>query len=249
MDNFYDLHTIINSLKCESNREKQIHLLQSLNTLFLTKYIIKIKDLTIVPIWVEAYYHHPIYFPDESCHKNPKQKNNFGGIYQHAKTEINGGVDICLSKDDDYYLSILIKASLINGEYCKQERANGKLLELGIKEEALPVILQEMPRSYAICHANRIGLSPREYYQEPLGSFPIDLLKEYDFAFPNGYKKQWRHAFYELLHHEDVGEALAAAKISIGSVVDKNTRPIALESFEDYKASGRRSIIFKSHSK
>ena len=80
-----------------------------------------------------------------ATHMNKRQTGHYGKLYLHAKTEINGGVDLCLSKkakdkEDDYYLSFLIKASFINEEFCKQQKACGKINALNMTENEMDEI-------------------------------------------------------------------------------------------------------------
>lgn len=82
--------------------------LQQIIELLISKYAIKIGDITIKPIVVEAYYKNEI-FDDKYTHDSPRQKNNIENIYIHEKGR--GGIDLCLS-DGNYALSFLIKNSV-----------------------------------------------------------------------------------------------------------------------------------------
>ena len=89
--------------------------LQLLGKKLLTEYVIKIGNIEVEPLWVEAYYYDQNKFPDCNTHMSDKQKNRFGQLYFHEKGR--GGLDICLSAPvpdhEDYYLSVLLKATLL----------------------------------------------------------------------------------------------------------------------------------------
>lgn len=176
------LENLVHELQSITSEKEIIQKLQSINTLLLTKYVLEIGDIKVIPLWIEAYYYDPKKFCDENTHRSPRQKNRMGMLYQHthADTETNGGVDLCLS-DGDYYLSFLIKASLIDGEFCKQERTYGKMSKTGLKLEELKDILICDSRACEVCHTQRIGLTKASYKDAPLASLPIDKIKNYPF--------------------------------------------------------------------
>lgn len=126
-----NLKTAIKNLEKEIDGEKQIELLQSINKFLLTEYVIKIRDLIIQPLLVEAYYYCQGKFEDTNTHgfKSEKcrrgQSGRFGKLYVHKMGY--GGIDICLSMREDYCLSFLIKNSLVyknaaeeNKKFCTQ---------------------------------------------------------------------------------------------------------------------------------
>ena len=123
-----DLKIIENEVKKlndEKNHDKIVAQLQKINECFLRNVIIKINNrLEIYPVEVESYYYKKGVFEDGYCHKNVLQKNNFGKLYFHRAsrseskdalidTSYYGGVDVCISDNDDYYLSILIRSAYI----------------------------------------------------------------------------------------------------------------------------------------
>ena len=75
MEEFKDLHCLVSKLESERKEKEQVKILQQINELLLTKYAIKIGDLKVVPLWVEAYYYDKDKFCDENTHKSPMQKN------------------------------------------------------------------------------------------------------------------------------------------------------------------------------
>lgn len=120
-----NLEIVIGKLKNTSDKKTQIEILQEINTLLLTQYIIKIDDdFVLYPIEVEAYYYHENNFPDTCVHKYQWQQNRYGQLYFHRagnKTDASflydgGGIDVCLSNSDDFFLGILIRGAWINQE-------------------------------------------------------------------------------------------------------------------------------------
>ena len=119
-----ELKELINQL--ETSNGNEVFILQKINELFLTKLMISIKDdLVLYPTEVEAYYNHAKSFPDPCVHMNELQKNRFGKLYFHRKGKKKenailfwnyGGIDVCISTSDNYYLSILIRSARINSE-------------------------------------------------------------------------------------------------------------------------------------
>lgn len=121
-----ELKKLVTRLKKEINNKdnKIVNKLQEINICFLQNYIIKIDKLEIYPIEVEIYYYKQGVFEDKSCHRNKLQKENFGKLYFHRAsrseskdalidTSYYGGVDVCISDSEDYYLSILLRSAYI----------------------------------------------------------------------------------------------------------------------------------------
>lgn len=136
-----DLTMLRNEVEQLSN--KKIHddiveQLKKINECFLTNYKLNFefdgKTINIIPIEAEIYYHNENIdkniFEDKMIHKNYLQNNNFGKLYFHRiKNNIveiekkkqepidlkSCGVDVCVS-NGNYYLSILIRSALIEGE-------------------------------------------------------------------------------------------------------------------------------------
>ena len=73
--------------------------LKEIGKKFLKEYVIKIGDLTIEPLWVEAYYfNNQVSFADPFVYRDQDQMDNFGGLYfHHATDDSRSGVDICFS--------------------------------------------------------------------------------------------------------------------------------------------------------
>ena len=92
--------------------------LQLLGKKLLTEYVIKIGNIEVEPLWVEAYY----------------SNSKFCVLYFHHNTDDpRSGVDICLSLCDEdknkskYYLSYLLKYTLVNGEFTTQSQLSAKI--------------------------------------------------------------------------------------------------------------------------
>ncbi|MDR2836667.1 MAG: hypothetical protein LBV69_10855, partial [Bacteroidales bacterium] len=114
-----ELREKITELSACNTTEQIIQCLQEINKIFLENYDIKINDIVVEPLQVETYYDNEKQnFRDKNIHHAPEQKNNFGKLYLHKK--VRGGIYICLSDSDDFYLSLLIKTSRIGTEYFTQ---------------------------------------------------------------------------------------------------------------------------------
>lgn len=137
-----ELKSLVKKLETEYNEEEQIKILQDIGKKLLTEYVIQVGDVTIQPLWVEAYYYSKEKFPDCNTHLSEKQKNRFGQLYFHETGR--GGFDICLSNNNEYYLSFLIKAYLLNGSFNKQtDFSNGLTKEMKDKYEKETDILRK----------------------------------------------------------------------------------------------------------
>jgi hypothetical protein len=111
--------------------------LQLLGEMLITNYVIKIGVLKIEPLWVEAYYSNVAKgFADPFIHGKygKEEQSEFGILYFHHKTDDNrSGVDICLSlcnenkTESKYYLSYLLKYTLVNGEFTTQSQLSAKI--------------------------------------------------------------------------------------------------------------------------
>ncbi|KAA6332972.1 hypothetical protein EZS27_018568 [termite gut metagenome] len=119
------IKSLVDKLVQTESISKQVKILQETNTLFLTKYMLEIDDnFRLYPIEVEAYYYNEKNFPDTCVHQNKLQKNNFNKLYFHRASKEpdksflydRGGVDVCISDDDNYYFGILIRSAWIKDE-------------------------------------------------------------------------------------------------------------------------------------
>ena len=146
--------------------------LQLLGKTLITDYIIKIGDLIVEPLWVEAYYSNVAKgFVDPFIHGKEEQ-SEFGILYFHHKTDDSrGGVDICLSlcnedkKESKYYLSYLLKYTLVNGEFTTQSQLSAKIRKaydsLPNKNDILEMSCNKSETDI-LGYTTRIGLNVKE---------------------------------------------------------------------------------------
>lgn len=188
MEYLEDLKLLVNELESKTNKEEQIKILQKIGKALITEYEIKVDGIKIEPLWVEAYYYNQENFADCNSHLDDKQKNRFGQLYFHNKGY--GGFDICLSNSDKFYLSFLLKATLINGKFNTQTgiydfltATDKSKAELENKENVL--IKKDLPKKYDIKYAERVGITKPCYKAEALAIFPIEVLgnENYNFTF------------------------------------------------------------------
>lgn len=181
-------------------RRKRIAQLQMICARFLNEYVIKIGGMTIEPLLVEAYYYHPGKLEDTSVHAakdstaktyalaRKRQKNNFGKLYVHYGTR--DGIDIVLSQGD-YYLSLLIKNALVDGEWATQcavsEKICGRCDRSGECKGQSCLHYDEIVLEPAEDKKQEIVFFPRkgvtgDFAGEPLAALPIDKIKDYPFT-------------------------------------------------------------------
>lgn len=75
MEYLEDLKLLVNELESKTNKEEQIKILQKIGKTLITEYEIKIGNITIRPLLVEAYYYNEKNFPDCNTHMKPNQKS------------------------------------------------------------------------------------------------------------------------------------------------------------------------------
>lgn len=197
------LKVVVKNLEEETDRKKQIELLQSINCLLLTEYVIKIRDLIIQPLLVEAYYYCPGKFEDTNTHgfKSEKcrrgQSGRFGKLYVHKMGY--GGIDICLSMREDYCLSFLIKNSFVyknaaeeNKKFCTQVSLLRYLKEnLGGADiiEQKGVLCEKNKEAAPVINTVRKGVNG-SFKNDELASLSVYSLKEYPLTLEKGYTKK-----------------------------------------------------------
>ncbi len=140
-----------------SDTKAIIPILQKVNEYFLKNCEIHFKNITIIPIETEIYFANK--HRHGACHENDLQRKNFGRFYFHRRGKakdlpidiIRGGVDICISNDETYYLSILIRSAYFNAdtdpvigirkvvdrillEYCNDNKENYKKIDTIIEK-------------------------------------------------------------------------------------------------------------------
>ena len=111
----------VKELETQTDHDSIVKSLQEIGKLLLTDYVIQVDDITVEPMWVEAYYYNRRCFTDPFVHQNPEQKN-FGTLYfHHKKDDQRNGVDLCLSLGD-YYLSFLLKYTFVKDRLRSQSQ-------------------------------------------------------------------------------------------------------------------------------
>lgn len=157
------MENLINQLTSTHDKDAQVNFLQEIGKKLLTEYVIKIGDITIKPLWVEAYYSDTnTGFVDEAVHGNECQKNQYGTLYFHHKTDdLRSGVDICLSCGN-YYLSYLLKYTLVNGIFKSQAQLSS-MIPHELRGTAKNVLVKEQnPAEVMVC-TKRIGIMSSAY--------------------------------------------------------------------------------------
>jgi len=157
------MEDLINQLTSTHDKDAQVSFLQEIGKKLLTEYVIKIGDITIKPLWVEAYYSDTnTGFVDEAVHGNECQKNQYGALYFHHKTDDQrSGVDICLSCGN-YYLSYLLKYTLVNGIFKSQAKLSS-MIPHELRGTAKNVLVKEQnPAEVMVC-TKRIGIMSSAY--------------------------------------------------------------------------------------
>ncbi len=188
MEYLEDLKLLVNELENSTNKEEQIKILQKIGKTLITEYEIKVDGIKIEPLWVEAYYYNQDNFADCNSHLDDKQKNRFGQLYFHNIGY--GGFDICLSNSDKFYLSFLLKATLIDGKFNTQTGIYDFLTANDMSESELEnkeniLIKKASPNNCKIKYAERVGITKPCYKTEALAMFSSDALEknEYNFTF------------------------------------------------------------------
>ena len=128
----------------EIKQEKAIRILQDIGRDLIVDYKIVVDDIVIDPLWVEAYYYlgkskkededneyrNVSFFADPFVHCVDDQigEENFCKLYLHHKTDDKrSGVDICFPINNGFYLSFLLKYTLVNGVFTTQSQLSGKI--------------------------------------------------------------------------------------------------------------------------
>lgn len=187
--NCSSLQTTVRQLENTWDVPAQLKLLQQLNDLLLTRFCLPLSpEITLLPLWVEAYYYHPGKFEDESAHRTDQQKNRFGKLYIHTKGW--GGADLCLSQGD-YCLSCLLKYTLAAGELRSQLGLKKLLSELCRSDPELKdrFLLAPLPEGDwekgPVYHSPRKGLTAGAFRQARLAS--LKGVGEYPFRYEAGF--------------------------------------------------------------
>lgn len=161
-----------------------VEILQKIGAFLISGCRIRVLDTVIEPLWVEAYYFRADAFPDCNTHRSDRQRDRFGKLYFHRRGY--GGVDLCLSDSDRWYLSFLLKATLVNGQFRTQKGILPVLAETGKTKaelEELENLLVPAPCCRRVSYAARVNLTKPCHADAKLAAFSMDALSQYDFGF------------------------------------------------------------------
>lgn len=202
-----ELESLVADLRKQDNSEAVIKSLQKIMETLLVKYAIRLDDMVIEPLLLEAYYYdwpdiqnppdkndRTGRFLDDNCHGAPEQKDHPMKLYFH-KTGY-GGVDLCLS-DGPYYLSFLIKCARVNnGLICSQTALYDTLC--GRSGDVVLTARNTPSEHNHVVYNPRKGLSKPTYQSDLLAAILIDALKykTVQQSLAKGYSKQWVLAQY-----------------------------------------------------
>ncbi|MCH5320212.1 MAG: hypothetical protein J1E36_00515 [Eubacterium sp.] len=156
----------------ETSRSQRIKKLQEIGAELLTKYEIRVNNITIEPLRVEPYFFKKNVFEDKFIHRKvlengicygPSQRDRFGKLYIHKGFS---GVDIVLSNSEEYAFSFLIKRSriLIDNKveypFVKQYDVAKILKKHGITDDYDKMVLfeKESPNNTIVFKTIRNGL-------------------------------------------------------------------------------------------
>ena len=160
--------------------------LKEIGKKFLKEYVIKIGDLTIEPLWVEAYYfNNQVSFTDPFVYRDQDQMDNFGGLYfHHATDDSRSGVDICFSLSCQYYLSYLLKYTLVNGELVSQGFLSSKIRKAyeGVEDKKHILVKKSDHKESQdiIGCTQRIGLKKKEEDKAGYREYELAIAKNFD---------------------------------------------------------------------
>lgn len=201
-----ELKSMVADLRKQDNPEAVIKSLQKIMEVLLTRYAIKLDDMIVEPLLLEAYCYdwadkqnppgkndRTGRFLDDNCHGAPEQKD-FMKLYFH-KTGY-GGVDLCLS-DGPYYLSFLIKCACVNkGPICSQTALYDTLCSHS-RDVVLVARNPQLDCDHVIYNPRK-GLSKPTYQSDLLAAILVDALKykTVQQSLAKGYSKQWLLAQY-----------------------------------------------------
>ncbi len=194
-----ELRKLVKNLEEENNEEKQIALLQQIESKLLNEYNIVIEDTVIEPLRLEAYYYpfkDKYKFNDPCAHKSTKKINNFGKLYFIEERYGYPGIDLCLSLGN-YYLSFLIKNSRIGDTYYKQmdlfDRFQGKRDEI----ETMDVLERVKNKEQIVFKTSRVGLKKsKTKFAHALLASVIELENSSEYDLERGFGKERMVAKY-----------------------------------------------------
>lgn len=194
-----ELRKLVKHLEEENNEEKQIALLQQIESKLLNEYNIVIKDTVIEPLRLEAYYYpfkDKYKFNDPCAHKSTKKINNFGKLYFIEERYGYPGIDLCLSLGN-YYLSFLIKNSRIGDTYYKQMDLFDRFQDKRDEIETMDVLERVKNKEQIVFKTSRVGLKKsRTKFAHALLASVIELENSSEYDLERGFGKERMVAKY-----------------------------------------------------
>jgi hypothetical protein len=85
-----DIKNLVGSLLCSHEKGEKVRIMQEVNRLLVSEYMLRIKNVCIYPTEVESYYFGDS-FKDGYTHNAEDQRNRFGELYFHHSLEIDTG--------------------------------------------------------------------------------------------------------------------------------------------------------------
>ena len=173
------LEELIGKLSSLDDEPAIVAKLQEIGKVLITEYEIQVGDVTVMPLWVEAYSNNK---PDESkktLFNDPfvyqvSEQKHFNSLFFHHRTDDQrNGVDICLSLGN-YYLSYLLKYTLVDGIVRSQSELSPLIRDKYDKKEG--VLKPKNNSTDMISYTTRIGLSLKK---EKDGEETFHLKKDY----------------------------------------------------------------------
>ena len=234
-----DLLCLVLDLEKMDDHDEIVDQLQTIEAEILKNFVIQVGPVTYKPLLIEAYYYHPIKFPDKTVHASTgdphaieRQQKNFAGLYIYRKNSRQKGMDVCLTDSDKYWFSILIKNAIVNGtDFGKQQQLVDTICDDCINRDHCEcgkkckynndIVLEKLEKSepYHITFLPRV-LNPKGdasgYEGDPLAAIPIEKLLDHEYTMPNDYRKEWQHSMHALFMNADQHAAKRAANESIG---------------------------------
>lgn len=194
-----ELRKLVKNLEEEKNEEKQIALLQQIESKLLNEYNIVIKDIVIEPLRLEAYYYpfkDECKFNDPCAHKSTKKINNFGKLYFIEERYGYPGIDLCLSLGN-YYLSFLIKNSRIGDTYYKQMDLFDRFQDKRDEIETMDVLERVKNKEQNVFKTSRVGLKKsKTKFAHALLASVIELKNSSEYDLERGFGKERMVANY-----------------------------------------------------
>lgn len=148
----------VKELETQTDHEAIVKSLQEIGKLLLTDYVVQVDDVTVEPLWVEAYYYNQNCFPDPFVHGRPEQKEYDILYFHHSTDDQRNGVDLCLSLGD-YYLSFLLKYTTVNGQLKSQSELSPLIRKKYAEGKQNDILMHNANPEGLISCTTRIGLS------------------------------------------------------------------------------------------